>query len=192
MSASILERCKLLTRWAFEYFDQTGTRDALEGLNWPHFRHSSLTSIFECHVCAQIGERALTGPCGAQRALLGLDPKESVELVLPLAQKGLRQDQENPLPTLREQLSNDQTRFNRFAEADFICKNAAAFWNALQCEDDRVDLMRVRVDTATALGRRVPTMFARPAKAHELFSLNAAMDRMWCLLRQDSLLNLSN
>ena len=24
MSASILETCKLLTRWAFEYFDQTG------------------------------------------------------------------------------------------------------------------------------------------------------------------------
>ena len=42
-----------------------GTRDALEGPNWPHFRFWSLISIFECHVCAQIGERALTGPCGS-------------------------------------------------------------------------------------------------------------------------------
>ena len=31
------------------------TRDALEGLNWPHFRFSSLISIFECHVCAKGG-----------------------------------------------------------------------------------------------------------------------------------------
>ena len=30
-----------------------GTRDALEGLNWPHFRYSSLISIFECQVCAR-------------------------------------------------------------------------------------------------------------------------------------------
>ena len=29
MSASILERCKLLTRWAFEYFDQTATLPVL-------------------------------------------------------------------------------------------------------------------------------------------------------------------
>ena len=29
------------------------TRDALEGLNRPHFRHSSLIPIFECHVCAK-------------------------------------------------------------------------------------------------------------------------------------------
>ena len=32
-----------------------GTRDALEELNWPHFRLSSLISIFECHVCAKWG-----------------------------------------------------------------------------------------------------------------------------------------
>ena len=31
----------------------------------PHFRFWSLISISECHVCAQIGERALTGPCGS-------------------------------------------------------------------------------------------------------------------------------
>ena len=66
-----LERCKLLTRWAFEYFDQTGcrgcpsfgtgrgfagvrgTRDALEGLIWRHFWFWSLISIFKCHVCAK-------------------------------------------------------------------------------------------------------------------------------------------
>ena len=29
------------------------TRDALEGPNGPHFRHSSLIPIFECHVCAK-------------------------------------------------------------------------------------------------------------------------------------------
>ena len=29
------------------------TRDALEGLNGPHFRFSSLISIFECQVCAK-------------------------------------------------------------------------------------------------------------------------------------------
>ena len=39
------------------------TRDALEGLNWPHFRFWSLISIFECHVCAKGGSGPLTGPC---------------------------------------------------------------------------------------------------------------------------------
>ena len=39
---------------------------ALEGRNGPYFRDSSLIPIFECHVCAQIGERALTWPCGRQ------------------------------------------------------------------------------------------------------------------------------
>ena len=39
------------------------TRDALEGLNWPHFRFSSLIAIFECHVCAKGGSGPLTGPC---------------------------------------------------------------------------------------------------------------------------------
>ena len=33
------------------------TRDALEGLERPHFRFWSLISIFECHVCAKGGER---------------------------------------------------------------------------------------------------------------------------------------
>ena len=37
--------------------DQVVTRDALEGLNMPHFRFWSLISIFECHVCAKGGER---------------------------------------------------------------------------------------------------------------------------------------
>ena len=33
------------------------TRDALEGLNWPHFRYWSLIAIFECHVCAKLGRK---------------------------------------------------------------------------------------------------------------------------------------
>ena len=37
------------------------TRDALEGLNWPHFRFWSLISIFECHVCAKGGSEPMTG-----------------------------------------------------------------------------------------------------------------------------------
>ena len=41
--------------------DVGGTRDALEGLNWPHFRFWSLISIFECHVCATGGSGPLTG-----------------------------------------------------------------------------------------------------------------------------------
>ena len=39
------------------------TRDALKGLNRPHFRYWSLISIFECHVCAKGGSGPLTGPC---------------------------------------------------------------------------------------------------------------------------------
>ena len=38
------------------------TRDALEGLNRPHFRDWSLIAIFECHVCAKEGSWQLTGP----------------------------------------------------------------------------------------------------------------------------------
>ena len=38
-------------------------RRARRAGDWPHFWDSSLIAIFECHVCAKVGERALTGPC---------------------------------------------------------------------------------------------------------------------------------
>ena len=33
----------------------------------PHFRFSSLISIFECHVCAKEGKRALTGRAASEK-----------------------------------------------------------------------------------------------------------------------------
>ena len=44
-----------------------GTRDALEGRNGPHFRFSSLISIFEGQVCAKWGAGADLGPYGSEK-----------------------------------------------------------------------------------------------------------------------------
>ena len=38
-------------------------KEPSSGLKRPHFRFSSLISIFECHVCAKGGSGPLTGPC---------------------------------------------------------------------------------------------------------------------------------
>ena len=44
-SSSLFGRCKLLTRWAFEYFDQTGSTSWLDG---EHRLHVFLDSLDEC------------------------------------------------------------------------------------------------------------------------------------------------
>ena len=45
--------------------------------------------------------------------------------------------------------------------------------------------MRVRVDSATALGCGVAAVFASAAEAYELFSSKATVDRMWGLSGQN-------
>ena len=57
------------------------TRDALEGRKGPHFRYWSLIAIFECHVCAQRGERAADR--AAQRRKRGRPRGSESRLRLP-------------------------------------------------------------------------------------------------------------
>ena len=47
-----------------------GTRDALEGLNGPHFRIWSLISISEGQVCAKWGAGADRGPYGSGKEVI--------------------------------------------------------------------------------------------------------------------------
>jgi hypothetical protein len=81
-----------------------------------------------------------------------LNPEKTVEFILPLAEQGLRHDEQDagggPLGT---QLRDYEAGFNSLAEAHFIGENAAAFWDSLEREDDRVDLVRIWIDAALPL-----------------------------------------
>ena len=55
-----LERCKLLTRWAFEYFDQTGTASM-------HGRSIPIPAMMSTPVWKPWGARMNSRPCSASR-----------------------------------------------------------------------------------------------------------------------------
>jgi hypothetical protein len=81
------------------------------------------------------------------------------------------------LRTFCAALGNDQTRFYRLAQADFVRKDAAAFTQAAQREDNRVDLVWIGIDARLALGRGVSFPVVRPANPDEIFSQNALLER---------------
>ena len=71
--------------------------------------------------------------------------------MLPLSEQGARHDDEHPRGPLRQQLSDDEAGFDGLAQADFVSEDAAAFRDAAQREHDRIDLVRVGVDSPAAL-----------------------------------------
>ena len=64
-------------------------------------------------------------------------------------------------------------------EADFVGEDAAAFSQPPEREDDRVDLMRVRIDAAPALRGRVALAVVRPPDADEVLG-EAVLRLNWC------------
>ena len=90
---------------------------------------------------------------------MGHDAEQRVELVLPLAQERPGHDDKNAGSALGQQLGNHEPGFDGLAEPHLVGQNAAALGDAAQGEHHRVDLVRVRVDSAEALRRCVPSLF---------------------------------
>jgi hypothetical protein len=108
----------------------------------------------------------------------GLDTKKREELVLPLADQRLRNDDQQAALPLGSKLRQDKSRLNRLAEPDLISKDAAAFAEAAKSEHDGIDLMRIWVDPALALRRSRTGMLVGSATADEIFRCEATLDRM--------------
>ena len=88
---------------------------------------------------------------GSVRRLDGLDAEQRVELMLPLSEQGARHDDEHPRGPFRQQLGDHEAGFDGLAQADFVSEDAAAFRDAAQREHDRIDLVRVGIDSPAAL-----------------------------------------
>ena len=110
--------------------------------------------------------------------LAGLDAEQVEQLVLPLADQRLRDDQQHALRPLGPALGDDQPGLDRLAEPDLVGEDAAAFAEAPQREDHRVDLMRVGVDPRLALRRRVAFPVVRTADADEVLGEDAPVERV--------------
>jgi hypothetical protein len=87
--------------------------------------------------------------------VLGLNGKQGGQLVLPLADQGFWNDQENPLKALGTTLRDDQTRFDGLAETHFVGEDATAIPKSPQGENNGIDLMGVGVDPGLPLRGRV-------------------------------------
>ena len=74
------------------------------------------------------------------------DAEQREQLVLPLAEQRLRDDEQDPLRALGPDLRDHQARLDRLSEPDFVGEDAAAFAETAEGEDDGIDLVRVRID----------------------------------------------
>ena len=104
--------------------------------------------------------------------------EQGVQLVLPLSQERLGDDDEDPLDALGHHLSNHEAGLDRLAEPHLVGQNAAALRDAPQGEHHRVDLVRVGIDAPEPLRRRVAPLLRRPAEPHKILGLETAMNRM--------------
>jgi len=74
---------------------------------------------------------------------------------LPLADQRLGHNQQDTLCTLRATLGNNQASLDRLAQANLVCKNAAAFAKTSKRKDYRVNLVGVGIDARLALRSRI-------------------------------------
>ena len=100
--------------------------------------------------------------------LAGLDAEELEQLLLPLAEQRLGRDQQDAPRALGQELGDDEARLDRLSEPDLVREDAAALAQAGEREDDRVDLVRVRIDLRGALRRGVAALFVGAAQADEV------------------------
>ena len=120
-----------------------------------------------------------------------LDVEQVEQLVLPLADQRLRDDQQDALRAFGPALGDHQARLDRLAQSDFVGEDAAAFAEPAQREDHRVDLVRVGIDPRLALRGRVAFPVIGTADADELFGEDAPVERVkrrarWSLCHVDA------
>ena len=83
------------------------------------------------------------------------DAEQGVELILPLSQERLGDDDEDSLGALGHDLGNHETGLDRLAQPHLVGQNTAALGYAPQGEHHRVDLVRVGIDAPEPLRCRV-------------------------------------
>jgi hypothetical protein len=97
-----------------------------------------------------------------------LNAEQIEELVLPLANQRLGNDEKDALCSFRPALRDDQAGLDRLAETDFVREDAAALPQTPQREDHGVDLVRVRIDPCLTLGCCVSLSVVGSADPHKL------------------------
>jgi hypothetical protein len=117
-------------------------------------------------------------PTRTRLALARLDVEQLEQLLTPLTEKGLGRNQQDPTCTFRQQLRDDEPRFDRFSEAHLVGKNATPFANAGEGEDDGCDLVGVGVDLRRALRRSVPTLLVGASQPNEVLGAIATLSRV--------------
>ena len=72
--------------------------------------------------------------------------------------------------TLGTTLGNNQAGLDRLAQANLVCKNAAAFAKTSKRKDYRVNLVGVGIDARLALRSGIALPVVRPADTDEILS----------------------
>lgn len=72
----------------------------------------------------------------------------------------------------------DQTCFDCLAQPNLVRQDAASFRDAAEREDDRVYLVRVRVDSPTPLSGRVAAVLVGSSQTGKILGEQPAMYRM--------------
>ena len=108
--------------------------------------------------------------------LAGLDAEEVEQLVLPLADQRLGNDQQDALRAFGPALGDHQARLDRLSQADFVSEDAAALAEASEREDHRVDLVGVGIDARLPLRRRVAFPVIRAADPDEVLGEDAPVE----------------
>jgi hypothetical protein len=112
----------------------------------------------------------------ARLVLAGLDAEQSEQLVLPLPDQRLRDDQQDALRAFGPALGDDQSRLDCFAQPDFISEDAAALAETPQREDHRVDLVGIGVDARLPLRRGIAFPVVGTADADEILGEDALVE----------------
>ena len=73
-------------------------------------------------------------------------------------------------------MGDDEAGFNGLAEPDLVGEDAASLRDATQREHDGVDLMRVGVDSPTALRRYLPPALAGAPESDQFFRVVTTMN----------------
>jgi hypothetical protein len=102
--------------------------------------------------------------------LARLDAEEGEQLVLPLADERLGDDEQDALRSFGPALGDDQPRLDGLSHAHLVREDAAALAQAAEGEDHGVHLVRIGIDPGLPLGRRVPLAFIWSTDADELLS----------------------
>ena len=82
-------------------------------------------------------------------------PNRVQQLVLPLANQRLGNDEEDALRPFGPALRDDETGLDGLAEADFVRKDATALAQTPERENHGVDLVWVWIDSRLTLGCRI-------------------------------------